>query len=80
MNSNTATDISMAYFVTVTKMTTNNLDIGGAAAKVQESKTYCFPYYFRTDEKKGLGCLAKSLISNVYLVGDASFELATPAV
>jgi hypothetical protein len=30
--------------------------------------------------KKGLGDSAKSLISNQYLVGSASFELATPAV
>ena len=39
-----------------------------------------FPYYFRTDIKKGLGCEAKSLISINILVGGASFELATPAV
>lgn|GEM_PF-5560711 len=39
-----------------------------------------FSYFFRTDNKKGLGISAKSLIYNAYLVGDASFELATPAV
>ena len=40
----------------------------------------CFPYYFRTGIKKGLGRKAKSLISLCILVGGASFELATPAV
>ena len=66
----------MAYLVTVTKMTTNTSTLVALLPKYRKAKHIVF----RTDEKKRLGCLAKSLISNVYLVGDASFELATPAV
>ena len=38
------------------------------------------PYIVRTDIKKAPSYYAKCLIHNYYLVGDASFELATPAV
>ena len=40
----------------------------------------CFSYYFHTAKKKAPNVSAKCLISLPYLVGDASFELATPAV
>ena len=42
-----------------------------------------FPYFLRTfprDMKKGLTISRKPLIYNEFLVGSASFELATPAV
>jgi hypothetical protein len=39
-----------------------------------------FWYFFGTTMKKGPGISAKSLISNIVLVGGAGFEPATPAV
>ncbi len=38
------------------------------------------PYFVRTSNKKALSVATKCLIYNDILVGDASFELATPAV
>gem|GEM_PF-6184980 len=45
-----------------------------------ENQSYCFPYYFHTGNKKAPSVSAKCLKSLKILVGDASFELATPAV
>lgn len=44
------------------------------------SANAAIPYDFRTDNKKGLGISAKSLIYLCILVGGGGFEPPTPAV
>ncbi len=44
LNSNTATEISMAYFVTVTKMTTNTSTLVALLPKYRKAKHIVFLY------------------------------------
>ena len=68
---------------------TSDIDFGQVAPRIATYQEcpgssadvpHCFSYFLHTKEKWPTHHQCKPFISNVFLVGSASFELATPAV